>query len=29
LTVKDAPHLKRSLSAHIARLTEYHEKFLN
>lgn len=29
LTVKDAPHLKRSLSAHIARLTDYHEKFLN
>ncbi|WP_298856921.1 GIY-YIG nuclease family protein [uncultured Sulfitobacter sp.] len=29
LTVKDAPHLKRSLSAHIARLSDYHEKFLN
>jgi hypothetical protein len=29
LTVKDAPHLKRSLSAHITRLTDYHEKFLN
>lgn len=29
LTVKDAPHLKRSLSAHVARLTDYHEKFLN
>lgn len=29
LTVKDAPHLKRSLSAHIARLTDYHDKFLN
>jgi hypothetical protein len=28
LTVKEAPHLKRSLDAHFARLVRYHQKFL-
>ena len=28
LTVKDAPHLKRSLEAHFQRLVKYHQTFL-
>lgn len=28
LTVKEAPHLKRSLDAHFARLVRYHQRFL-
>ncbi len=28
LTVKDAPHLKRSLEAHFRRLVKYHQTFL-
>lgn len=28
LTVKEAPHLKRSLEAHFDRITRYHQRFL-
>ncbi len=28
LTVKDAPHLRKSLDAHFARLVRYHQSFL-
>jgi hypothetical protein len=28
LTVKEAPHLKRSLDAHFARMVRYHQRFL-
>jgi hypothetical protein len=26
--VKEAPHLKRSLDAHFARMVRYHQRFL-